>query len=164
MSSEAHNARSRCPVTDRRYTQDEIQDRFAIMDLYDRQLAAAETFDMEAYDTTFAADARVDLSDFGQPECSYPEYRAWLSGLRETLVAAQRITGGLRLSLQGSCARTRVPVACHVTMQIGDERHLTHTGIFYNDELKRLDIGWRIVHRVEELAFPISNLPTPPSP
>jgi hypothetical protein len=38
-------------------------------------------------------------------------------------------------------------------MQIGDERRLTHTGIFYNDTLERLDVGWRIVHRVEELAW-----------
>ncbi|HJO25136.1 MAG: nuclear transport factor 2 family protein [Myxococcota bacterium] len=140
-------------MTDHLYTKDEIQDRFAIIDLYDRQLAAAEAFDMEAYDTTFAADARVDLSDFGQPECSYLRYRAWLSGLRDTMVAAQRVIGGLRLTLEGPRARIRVPVTCHVTMQIGSERRLTHTGIFYNDELAHLDIGWRIVRRVEELAW-----------
>lgn len=140
-------------MPDRHYTLEEIQDRFALMDLYDRQLAAAEAFDMEAYDTTFAPDARVDLSDFGQPECSYVEYRAWLLGLRGTMVEAQRITGGLRLSLDGASARTRVPVACHVTMEIDGERRLTHTGIFYNDALERRNEGWRIVHRVEELAW-----------
>ena len=140
-------------MPDRRHTLEEMQDRFAIMDLYDRQLAAAEAFDMDAYDTTFAADARVDLSDFGQPECSYADYRAWLLGLRETMVEAQRITGGLRLELDGARARTRVPVACHVTMRIDGERQLTHTGIFYNDALERRDVGWRIVHRVEERAW-----------
>jgi len=140
-------------MSDRHYTIEEMQDRFAIMDLYDRQLAAAEAFDMEAYDTTFASDARVDLSDFGRPECSYADYRAWLLGLRGTMVEAQRITGGLRLGLDGASARTRVPVACHVTMQVEGERRLTHTGIFYNDRLERLEVGWRIVHRVEELAW-----------
>lgn len=123
------------------------------MDLYDRQLAAAESFDFAAYDTTFAPDARVDLSDFGRPECDYAAYREWLASLQGTMVAAQRISGGLRLALSGRQATTRVPVACHVTMQIGDERRLTHTGIFYNDTLERLDIGWRIVRRVEELAW-----------
>ena len=63
-------------MSDRLYDSTEIQDRFAIMDLYDRQLAAAESFDFAAYDTTFAPDARIDLSDFGQAECGYPEYRA----------------------------------------------------------------------------------------
>lgn len=140
-------------MPDRQYTLEEIQDRFAIEDLYDRQLAAAEAFDMDAYDTTFAADARVDLSDFGRPECSYADYRSWLLGLRGTMVSAQRITGGLRLTLDGPRARTRVPVACHVTMQIGDERRLTHTGIFYDDALERRDQGWRIVRRVEERAW-----------
>jgi len=140
-------------MPDRHYTLEEMQDRFALMDLYDRQLAAAEAFDMEAYDTTFAPDARVDLSDFGQPECSYADYRAWLLGLRVTMVEAQRITGGLRLTLDGARARTRVPVACHVTMEIDGERRLTHTGIFYNDVLERRHEGWRIVHRVEELAW-----------
>lgn len=140
-------------MADRRYDLEEIQDRFAIMDLYDRQLAAAEAFDMAAYDTTFAADARIDLSDFGREESGYPEYRDWLEGLSTTMVAAQRIVGGLRLELDGARARTRVPVACHVTMQIGDERRLTHTGIFYEDHLERRDEGWRIVRRVEALAW-----------
>lgn len=140
-------------MTDRLYRLGEIQDRFAIMDLYDRQLAAAEAFDFDVYDTTFAAHARVDLSDFGRAECGYPEYRSWLMGLEGTMVAAQRITGGLRLSLDDARATTRVPVACHVTMQIGNERRLTHTGIFYNDILERLEEGWRIVHRVEERAW-----------
>ena len=54
-------------MPDRIYSLIEIQDRFAIMDLYDRQLAAAEAFDFDQYDTTFTADARIDLSDFGQP-------------------------------------------------------------------------------------------------
>ena len=140
-------------MTDRQYSPQGIQDRFAIMDLYDRQLAAAEAFDFERYDTTFAADARIDLSDFGQAECGYPEYRAWLAGLEGTMVAAQRITGGLRLAFDGHRATTRVPVACHVTMQIGGERRLTHTGIFYNDLLERRSEGWRIVQRVEERAW-----------
>lgn len=138
---------------DRQYELQEIQDRFAIMDLYDRQLAAAEAFDFERYDTTFAADARVDLSDFGQAPCDYPAYRAWLEGLQGTMIAAQRITGGLRLALSGSTATTRVPVACHVTMKIGEDERLTHTGIFYNDRLERREEGWRIVERVEELAW-----------
>ena len=145
--------RNGAPMSDRLYDSSEIQDRFAIMDLYDRQLAAAESFDFAAYDTTFARHARVDLSDFGQAECAYPEYRAWLQGLQPVMVEAQRITGGLRLCLEGDRATTRVPVACHVTMEIGGERRLTHTGLFYNDVLEKLEEGWRIVHRVEEKAW-----------
>ncbi len=130
-----------------------LEDRFAILDLYDRQLAAAEAFDFERYDTTFSPDARLDLSDFGLSECGYPEYRRWLMGLRGTMVDAQRITGGLRLRLAGDRATTRVPVSCHVTMLIEGERQLTHTGIFYDDELEKRPEGWRIVRRREELAW-----------
>jgi hypothetical protein len=140
-------------MPDRLYDLTEIQDRFAIQDLYDRQLAAAEAFDLEQYDTTFALDARVDLSDFGRPESDYPSYRAWLAGLATRMIAAQRIIGGLRLHLEGDLATTRVPVACHVTMEIEGERRLTHTGLFYNDRLERRTEGWRIVHRFEELAW-----------
>jgi hypothetical protein len=140
-------------MADRCYSLEEMQDRFAIMDLYDRQLAAAEAFDFDRYDTTFTDDARLDLSDFGLPECSYPEYRAWLRGLEDTMISAQRITGGLRLELNGDRATARVPVACHVEMQSDGERQLTHTGIFYNDELERVGGGWRIVRRVEERAW-----------
>ncbi len=140
-------------MADRRYSIEEIQDRFAIADLYDRQLAAAEAFDFEAYDTTFASDALVDLSDFGLPECPYAEYRAWLAGLQGVMVNAQRIIGGLRLQLDGDRATARVPVSCHVVMQSGEERTLTHTGIFYNDSFERRPEGWRIVGRVEELSW-----------
>ena len=72
------------------------------------------------------------------------------------MVEAQRITGGLRLDLTGDDARTRVPVACHVTMSVDGQRRLTHTGLFYNDVLARHQEGWRIVHRVEEHAWSAS--------
>jgi hypothetical protein len=148
-------------LTDRRYSLEEIQDRFAILDLYDRQLAAAEAFDFSAYDTTFAPDARIDLSDFGRPACGYPEYRAWLASLEGVMLQAQRLAGGLRLSLEGDRARTRVPVVCHVLMQIEGQRSLTHTGIFYDDRLERRPEGWRIVSRVEERSWSEAGVGSP---
>ncbi|HKK51104.1 MAG TPA: nuclear transport factor 2 family protein [Myxococcota bacterium] len=144
-------------MADRIHSLAEIQDRFAILDLYDRQLAAAEAFDLARYDTTFAEDARVDLSDFGRPACLYPEYRRWLAGLREVMIRAQRVMGGLRLELDGDRAFTRVPVVCHVRMRVADKETLSHTGLFYNDELARRSEGWRIVSRLEELSWSDSS-------
>jgi hypothetical protein len=140
-------------VVDRTYSQQEIGDRLAIMDLYDRQLAAAEAWDFAAYDTTFAADAEIDLGDFGQPVRAYDEYRDWLMSLRPVMVQAQRITGGLRLQLDGETATTRVPVVCYVTMLVDGARTLTCTGLFYNDTLARTTDGWRVVRRYEELGW-----------
>lgn len=140
-------------MADREYSQREMQDRYAIEDLYDRQLAAAEAWDLAAYDTTFAATAEVDLRDFGQPVRAYGPYRAWLASLRTVMVKAQRISGGLRLHLDGDCATTRVPVVCYVTMELDGVRELTYTGLFYNDTLERTADGWRIVQRHEELAW-----------
>ena len=140
-------------MADRVYSQSEMQDRCAIADLYDRQLAAAEAWDLAAYDTTFAATAEIDLRDFGQPIRPYPGYRAWLESLRPVMVKAQRITGGLRLHLEGDDATTRVPVVCYVTMEFDGVRNLTYTGLFYNDSLRRTADGWRIVRRYEELAW-----------
>lgn len=140
-------------MADRVYSEREIQDRWAIMDLYDRQLAAAEAWDFDAYDTTFAADAEVDLRDFGQAVRPYGEYRDWLASLRSVMVHAQRIAGGLRLHLDGDGASTRVPVVCYVTMEIDRSRTLTSTGLFYNDTLARTADGWRIVARYEELSW-----------
>jgi hypothetical protein len=140
-------------VTDRQYSLGELQDRAAIADLYDRQLAAAEGWDLDRYDTTFAADAEIDLRDFGQPLLAYPQYREWLASLRSVLVAAQRITGGLRLQLDGDTATTRVPTACFVTMEVEGTRSLISTGLFYNDTLRRTGEGWRIVSRYEELSW-----------
>lgn len=140
-------------MSDRVYELTELQDRAAIEDLYDRQLGAAEAWDFDTYDTTFTADAELDLSDFGQPVQPYAGYRAWLASLQPIMVKAQRVTGGLRLSLDGDSATTRVPVVCYVTMQLGSEQTLITTGIFYNDTLARTEDGWRIVARREELAW-----------
>lgn len=140
-------------MTDRIYSLAELQDRAAIADLYDRQLAAAEAWDFAAYDTTFAADAQIDLRDFGQPVRDYAAYRAWLASLQPVMVQAQRITGGLRLTLAGDRATTRVPVVCYVTMQVDGVKTLTNTGLFYNDTLARTADGWRIVERYEELSW-----------
>lgn len=138
---------------DRVHSLAEINDRFAIADLYDRQLAAAEAWDFALYDTTFAPDAEIDLSDFGVPKQPYPAYRAWLASLAPSMPRAQRITGGLRLSLRGDEATTRVPVVCYVTVLRDGVPAQTTTGLFYNDVLRRTPEGWRIVTRREELGW-----------
>ena len=140
-------------MVDRRYSIVEIQDRLAIEDLYDRQLAAAEAMDWETYDLTFSPRALVNLEDFGRPECTYPEYREWLIAIAPGMLQAQRVAGGLRLHLSGDSATTRVPVVCHVLMKRGSDERWTHTGLYYNDELRRTVDGWRIHRRREELCW-----------
>lgn len=140
-------------MADRHYSIEEIQDRLAIEDLYDRQLAAAETFDFGSYDTTFSSDARLDLSDFGLAVCNYSEYRSWLSSMQEFMLKAQRIRGGLGLVLDGDSATSRVPVYCNVLIRSGDKKLLSKTGIYYNDRLERREEGWRIVERIEQLGW-----------
>jgi hypothetical protein len=131
----------------------EMNDRFAIADLYDRQLAAAEAWDFPLYDTTFTPDAEIDLSDFGVPPQRYPGYRAWLASMAPSMPRAQRVTGGLRLMLRGDEATTRVPVVCYVTVLRAGVESLSTTGIFYDDRLRRTADGWRIVARREALAW-----------
>jgi hypothetical protein len=141
-------------VSERTWSLEEIRDRFAIEDLYDRQLAAAEAHDWARYDTTFDPDARVDLRDFGEPERAYPAYREWLVRLSTDMPRAMRLTGGLRLELAGRRATTRVPVICLVEMRAEAGLAWTQTALFYNDELARTDVGWRIMRRYEELVYP----------
>jgi hypothetical protein len=149
---------------DRDWPIEAIRDRFLIEDLYDRQLAAAETHDWESYDTTFSADAWVDLSDFGEPERRYPEYRDWLEAVAQQMPKALRLTGGIRLDLAGDHAQTRVPVICCVKMRTAGGEDWTWTALFYNDELARTAQGWRIVKRCEELVYPDgSESPVPGS-
>lgn len=150
------------PRMDHDWTLDEIRDRFAIEALYDRQLAAAEARDWERYDTTFAPDATIDLSDFGEPVRPYPAYRAWLAALSSDMPRALRLSGGLRLDLQGDRASTRVPVLCLVKMRGEAGLRWTFTALFYNDELARTAAGWRIVRRCEELVYPDESEPDLP--
>jgi hypothetical protein len=140
-------------MKDKTYSIEEVQDRIAIEDLYDRQLEAAEAFDFPLYDTTFSDNAELDLSDFGLQPCQYPDYREWLAKMREAIVYAQRIRGGLSLKLDGKTAHTRVPVTCHVGFRSAESVALVNTGIFYEDSLEKLPQGWRIVRRRETLSW-----------
>ena len=72
---------------------------------------------------------------------------------------ALRLSGGLRLVLDGQRATTRVPVLCCVKMGSGSNSRWTFTMLFYNDELRRTAAGWRIVSRYEELVFPEGGEP-----
>lgn len=140
-------------MKDRIYTPIEIEDRLAITDLYDRQLIAAEAWDFPLYDTCFTEDAVIDLTDYGEPVRVYPDYRAWLVTLSALIPKAQRITGSLRLDLNGKNATTRVPVIANVFFDFGSGPVLTHTGIFYTDTLKKTHNGWRVTHRKEEKSW-----------
>ena len=147
------------PNTDREWSLEEIRARFAIEDLYDRQLEAAEAHDWGLYDTTFAPEARIDLSDFGEPVRGYVDYRSWLAALARDMPRALRLTGGLRLRLDGERATTRVPVLCYVKMRGAEGEAWSTTALFYNDELRRTEEGWRIVTRYEERVFPDDSDP-----
>jgi hypothetical protein len=130
-----------------------VADRVAVEDLYDRQLEAIERRDFPAYDDTFTRDAIVDLTGLGEAVFTYPDYRAWLIALVDSMVAAQRLRGGLRLTLQGDLAIARVPVACHVTFDSSDGPVLTHSGVFYEDELVRTIEGWKVARRRESISW-----------
>ena len=66
---------------------------------------------------------------------------------------ALRLSGGLRLALNGDRATPRVPVICFVKMRGETGLAWTQTALFYNDELARTAEGWRIVRRCEELVY-----------
>lgn len=130
-----------------------VAHRVAIEDLYDRQLDAVERNDMAAYRETFAEDAKVDLTGIGAEVFTLDAYLAWLIELQRSILSAQRLRGGLRLDLGDGVAEARVPVACHVTFDSPEGPNLAHAGVRYDDQLRLASGQWRVVRRVESIAW-----------
>jgi hypothetical protein len=143
---------------------EEISDRILINDVLIRYTVAIDTKDWMLLDTCFVPEAHVDYTQSGGAKGPYPEVRAWLEKTLAMFPMTQHFIGNTTVIIDGDYATSRTYVFNPMGMPKPDGKglHIFTVGGYYNDKLVRTTDGWRIVERIEELAF-FDGAPLPPS-
>ncbi len=133
----------------------EISDRLEIEDLVHRyaEIIDAKDFDRLREDV-FCEDAFIDYSVFGGSKGGLEETIAFLHEAMKLFPNTQHLNANIQIKLDGDRATGRVMCLNPQQMKIGDrEEHIFFCGLWYVDEYRRTDRGWRIARRVEERSF-----------
>lgn len=143
-------------------SQQELSDRFEIQDLvfHYADIIDSKRFD-ELRDSVFTEDAFIDYSVFGG---SVGDLESTITFLKqaltnETFPNSQHLNANVQVTLNGDEARGRVMCFNPMEMQMPDATTLTYfLGLWYVDEYRRTEAGWRISRRVEERSW-VFNTP-----
>jgi ketosteroid isomerase-like protein len=137
----------------------EISDRFEIQDLiYDY----AAVIDQKRFDDlreVFTEDAHIDYSAVGGPVGTRDEIIAFLHKVMGMFPNHQHLNANLQIEVDGDHATGRV--MCFNPQEIAKPDGTTHifmVGLWYIDEYRRTEAGWRISKRIEEKSYVFNML------
>jgi len=143
-------------------SQQEISDRLEIQDLCYRYAEIIDSKDFDALRTdVFTDDAHIDYSVFGGSVGGLEETISFLKEAMAGTVfpAHQHLNANIRISLDGDEASGRVMCFNPQEMALPDGgTQLFMLGLWYVDNYKRTEQGWRMTSRVEEKSW-VFNTP-----
>lgn len=139
-------------------SQQEMSDRLEIQDLLVAYCTAIDSKNWEALDDIFTADAHIDYSAAGGSKGNLTETKAFLDKAMVKFPNYQHMLGLPQITLKGDTADVRT--ICFNPMMVDNDGkpHIFFVGIWYVDEIVRVDGRWRIKTRREELSY-FHNLP-----
>lgn len=143
-------------------SQQEISDRFEIQDLIYHYSDLIDRKDLQRLrDEVFTADAHIDYSAFGGSVGNLEETIAYLTEAlaSERFPNSQHLNANLQISVDGDTASGRI--MCFNPMEMNLPEGGTQVfliGLWYLDEYRRTEAGWRISRRVEEKSW-VFNVP-----
>lgn len=143
-------------------SQQELSDRFEIQDLvfHYADLIDSKRFE-DLRDSVFTADAHIDYSVFGGSVGDVDETIRFLQAALtdETFPNCQHLNANVQVTLEGDSATGRVMCFNPMEMAIPDGgSHTYFLGLWYVDEYRRTEQGWRISRR-EEVKSWVFNTP-----
>ena len=130
----------------------EISDRMEITDLVHRyaQIIDSKDFDL-LREEVFCEDAFIDYSAFGGSTGDLESTIAFLHKAMQIFPNTQHLNANIQIQVEGDRATGRVMCFNTQEMKLPErEEHIFFCGLWYVDEYRRTDKGWRIVRRVEE--------------
>ena len=134
-------------------SQQELSDRFEIQDLVFRYSDIIDTKEIERLrQEIFTADVFIDYSAFGGSVGDLDETLAFLkASLTNALFPhSQHLNANIQVQLQGDTATGRVMCFNPMEMAMSDSENQTFfLGLWYVDEYRRTEDGWRIARREE---------------
>lgn len=143
-------------------SQQEISDRFELQDLVFRYAQLIDAKDIETLRTEiFTEDAHIDYSAMGGSVGNVDETLEFLKAslTNEIFPNTQHLNANVQIAVDGDTGTGRV--MCYNPMEMGlqdGEKQVFFLGLWYVDEYRRTDQGWRISRRAEEKSWAF-NLP-----
>ena len=134
-------------------SQQELSDRFEIQDLvflYSHLIDSKEIDRLR--DEIFTADVHIDYSAFGGSVGDLEETLTFLKAslTSELFPHSQHLNANIQVQLNGDTATGRVMCFNPMEMALPDGNSQTFfLGLWYLDEYRRTDKGWRITRREE---------------
>jgi len=146
----------------------EISDRLEIQDLVHRyaQIIDSKDFDL-LREEIFCEEAFIDYSAFGGSKGNLEETIAFLHNAMKIFPNTQHLNANIQISLGDSAkdgagpdaATGRIMCLNPQEMKLpGRDEHIFFCGLWYIDQYRRTEQGWRIAERVEEKSF-VFNAP-----
>lgn len=137
-------------------SQRELSDRALIQDVIVREAGAMDRRDWDAWEACFTPDATIDYSENDGAIGDPATVRAWLSSVLGRFHAYQHLSSNAEMKLAGD--RATVRTMQYIAVKMDDPAspegvRVVFSGIWFRDELVRVEAGWRISKRHEELAW-----------
>ena len=136
----------------------EISDRFELQDLVYRysQIIDSKDFDL-LREEVFTEDAFIDYSVFGGSVGNLEDTITFLHKAMKIFPNTQHLNANIQIELDAEDPnRATGRVMCFNPQEMGlkgDDVHVFFCGLWYVDEYRRTDAGWRINRRVEEKSY-----------
>ena len=137
-------------------SQQEISDRFEIQDIiyHYSDLIDQKGFE-QLREEVFTEDAHIDYSVYGGSVGSVDVTIDFLKGAvtDELFPNSQHLNANIQIKVDGDTAQGRVMCLNPMEMALPEGKHTFFLGLWYVDEYRRTDQGWRICRRVEESSW-----------
>jgi len=132
----------------------EISDRLEIQDLVYEYSAIIDQKRFEDLRTVFTEDAYIDYSALGGPGGGLDVIIGFLNQVMVMFPNHQHLNANVQTTVEGDIATGRV--MCFNPQEIAmpdGKTHIFMCGLWYVDEYRRTEAGWRISRRVEERSY-----------
>lgn len=143
-------------------SQQELSDRFEIQDLVFHYSHLIDSKEIDRLrEEIFTPDVHIDYSAFGGSVGNLEETLAFLTASLTTgmFPNSQHLNANVQVQLHGDSATGRVMCFNPMEMSLGEGKlHTFFLGLWYVDEYRRTDKGWRIARR-EEVKSWVFNTP-----
>jgi len=136
----------------------EISDRFELQDLVYRysQIIDSKDFDL-LREEVFTEDAFIDYSVFGGSVGNLEDTITFLHKAMAIFPNTQHLNANIQIELDPTDANKATGrVMCFNPQEMavkGGDVHVFFCGLWYVDEYRRTDAGWRMCRRVEEKSY-----------
>lgn len=141
----------------------EIEDRLAIYDLIGRYAVLVDAGDFDALTDLFTSDAVIDFSAFSGPVGSPAAIKEFLASTLPMFSRTQHMMGLPLVDLAGDTATARTSCTNPMVMTHGDGKTgVWLIGLWYDDEFRRTDDGWRFTARNQVRCYSLTGLTDTP--